>query len=212
MPAQCIISCVTATDLHRRAPRPLIEEVQAPVAASQAVTPPHAEGNTLEAAAVQPSQHAVGSLAGSEPGTSKPSSTGLKGGFFNRNAKPKKGILKNTEPPPPISEVTDANGETHTNLAPQRPSCPTVARQLVQQDDQSDTRQAAFSGFVRERDQPVQVRLAAEVGCSLYSAGLLRFRFVVAFISVAVLRDGRAKPNEQWLYAQAIVCLLQAMQ
>lgn len=140
------------TESHCREPKPLIEEVQAPCAAS-AETPSQAEVTALSSSTTVQPQH-----ASSKPTSTSAAPTGLKGGFLNRNTKPKKSILKKTE-------AVAVEYEQHVKQAAQRPSGPTVARQLLQQEDPSasSTRQGAFNGCVRERDSATQVWVLSSV-------------------------------------------------
>ena len=145
-----------------RMPKPLIEEVPAAGEPSEVPTPPQARGNTLEEGAVQ-SHKGSGPSASIHAGSCGLASTsaaasGLKGGFLNRSAKPKKSILKKTEPHPPSAQATDIDDVLDSRLA-QWSAGPSISRELAQHGDPSDNSQAAFSGFVRERDLTGQVWL-----------------------------------------------------
>ena len=152
--------------MHCRSPKPLIEEIRADRENSQVPTPLQGEGDALDPGAVQ--SYATGSAASIEanvkPGTKVAPASGLKGGFLNRNPKPKKGILKKTEPLPPVPQAAAMDDASHSQLA-RWPAGADVARQLVQQDEPCDSSQVPFNGFVRERD------LTSKVWINILSLG-----------------------------------------
>jgi hypothetical protein len=164
-----------------REPRPLIEEVQTSSAATQVATPPKATGHQPGAGGGQIA-NAGGPPSSSKPGTSKANSTGaatsgLKGGFFNRSAKPKKGILKHSEPVATMELPGDNESNTVQML---RPTTFHGVQQLVQQDFDAfeSARRAAFTGCVRERDPASQVRVALETSGSCGSDELQLMAYV----------------------------------
>ena len=64
--------------------------------------------------------------------------TGLRHGFFNKNVKPKKGILKNTNVSNQAVQLEKVSG-------------PRVSQSLAAKQGPSAADESAFSGFVKER-------------------------------------------------------------
>lgn len=112
----------------RASQRPLVEELP------------------VESAPV-PSATAATSASPSAPQPQQQQRSGLKGGFFNSRAKPKRGILKRSGPPAQPREAALQREEASVRSQ----ASWSVSPALVRKTEPSEEERTAFSGTVRER-------------------------------------------------------------